>query len=102
MKLSEELANEKATHVETAKVLEKAFLDLKETRSALAEAQDKQWIAEERVTKLTQEAEKKDREFENVLSKAKASEDRHKKLVFVLKTQEEQNKALFEDASEVT
>ena len=38
LKLSEELAVEKTNHVETAKVLEKAFLDLKEAKSALTEA----------------------------------------------------------------
>ena len=54
-KISEDFAAEKSLHVETAKVLEKAFADLKEAKAAIAEAQERQRIAEEQSSKLAQE-----------------------------------------------
>ena len=64
LKLSEELAGEKAAHLQTVEVLEKAFLYLKETKSLLTEAQDRHRIAEEQIAKLTQEVEDKNRKIE--------------------------------------
>ena len=93
-KVSEDLAIEKSSHMETAKVLEKVYADLKEAKAALAEAQDRQRVAEEQTSKFTQEVKTKDQEIDKILSKAKLSEEKYEQLVAAMQLEKEQDKTL--------
>ena len=88
-KVSEDLAIAQSLHVETTKVLEQTYVELKEANDALAEAQERLRVAEEQNSKLTKEVNTKDQEIDKILSKAKSSEEKYEQLVAAMQLEKE-------------
>ena len=88
--------------METTKVLEQAYVDLKEAKDALAEAQERLRVAEEQNSKLTEEVNTKDQKIDKILSKAKSFEEKYEHLVAAMQLEKEQGKTLSKDVFEVT
>ena len=59
-KVSKDLAIAQSLHMETTKVLEQVYVELKEAKDALAEAQERLRIVEEKNLKLTEDVNTKD------------------------------------------